>query len=913
MDQILSIYYSFTNSNYQNFVHMKKFTKHVYLFAVLMLIVAGAFAQGTVTGKVVDADDEALPGANIVLKGTTNGVITDVNGSFKIDVPENTGTLTVSFIGYESVSVKFDLAQSANLGSISLESDEMSIQDVVVIGSGVIDLAADRKTPIASSMVSKIDIQAKAVGNVEFPAVMKNTPNVYVTNQSGGFGDSQMFLRGFDQSNTAFLLNGQPINGMEDGNMYWSNWAGMSDIANAIDIQRGLGSSKLAISSVGGTVNIITKATEKKKGGLVRLIGGNGLFGKGTVAYNTGRMDNGWGVSVMLDYWQGDSKWADGTKGKGQNYFLSIGKELGAHNFNFLIFGAPQWHDQNFSKGLAASKYGYYDQDGSGGADPTFADISMKEARYNNNWGYLDGEYMTWRRNYYHKPVMNLNWDWKINDNSNLSTVLYASFGRGGGTGPYGSSSQYYIYDANNQIDFTAIKAANEALAGKIGTYGTAAALRASVNNHKWYGAVTNYQFDSGENLSFNVGADLRFYNGDHFRELVDNLGLNGWEDGYGRYAGALDGNGQYIVSNTYNANPWASLFNYAPEADRIAYDNSEWINYQGVFGQAEYAKDNLSVFFQGALSNQSYKKEERFSADHTQSETLNRIGYDLKAGASYSVAEGQTVFANFGIYSRQPFLDNIFEYGSIQKRAKEVANEQITGLEIGYKAKLGDKTQLTLNGYYTKWANRFLSSSTQDYVPLAGGDTVSDAGIRMYNIAQVHKGLELEVNTYITNSWKVKGYATFGDWKYAGSTPVDVVDMDKNSAVVDQFDIDLNGAKVGEAPQMSLGIGTTYRINDFRVWADYNYYNNLYGFVDVEDMAIASFNGQTYESEKLPGYGVLDAGVSYTLMQKKNNSLVLRANAYNVLNTLYVSRKDSYGYYFGNGTTFNFGLTYSF
>ena len=47
--------------------------------------------------------------------------------------------------------------------------------------------------------------------------------------------------------------------------MYWSNWSGMSDIANFIQIQRGLGSSKLAISSVGGTVNFVTKATEKNK------------------------------------------------------------------------------------------------------------------------------------------------------------------------------------------------------------------------------------------------------------------------------------------------------------------------------------------------------------------------------------------------------------------------------------------------------------------------------------------------------------------------------------------------------------------------------------------------------------------------------------------------------------------------
>ena len=85
--------------------------------------------------------------------------------------------------------------------------------------------------------------------------------------------------------------------------MYWSNWAGISDIANAIDVQRGLGSSKLAISSVGGTVNIVTKATDLERGGFVRFICGYGKYFKGTAAYSTGLLSNGWGVSVLIDHW----------------------------------------------------------------------------------------------------------------------------------------------------------------------------------------------------------------------------------------------------------------------------------------------------------------------------------------------------------------------------------------------------------------------------------------------------------------------------------------------------------------------------------------------------------------------------------------------------------------------------------
>lgn len=864
---------------------MRKQFFTILLMTIFSLFSFTSFSQGFVTGTVVDGEtNEALVGASVVEQGTTNGTVTNANGIFELQLETGTQVIKITFIGYDSYKMKVNVVEGETLdvGEVSISPTNISLESVVIIGNGVIDLSEDRMTPIASTVITKVELQDKAVGNVEFPSIMRSSPNVYVTAEAGGYGDSKMFLRGFDQSNTAFLLNGQPINGMEDGNMYWSNWAGMSDISNAIDIQRGLGSSKLAISSVGGTVNIITKATDKKQGGFVRLLGGNGEFFKGTVAYNTGIMDNGWGVSFMLDSWQGDRKWADGTRGAGQNYFLSVGKEFEKHNLNFLIFGAPQWHDQNFSKSLEL-----YDEYG---------------LRYNDNWGYKDGEYTTWRRNYYHKPVMNLNWDWNINETSNLSTVLYASFGRGGGTGPYGSSRQYRIFDENRQIDFDEIVQTNNQLDGGIGTYGSAAAIRASVNNHQWYGAVTNYEITPNDNLTFNVGGDLRFYNGDHFRQLVDLMGLNGWEDSYGRYT-----SGDYIVSNTYKANPWASLFNHAPEEDRIAYDNSEWINYQGVFGQAEYANDNFSVFFQGALSNQSYKKEERFSADHEQSETLNRTGFNVKSGGSYIINENHTLFANVGHYSRQPFLDNIFEYGSIEKRSQEVENEEITGIELGYKAKLGTNTILNLNAYHTKWANRFLSTSAQEYVTL-NGTIVDDAGIRMYNIAQIHKGLELEINTLLTQSWKLRGYATLGDWRYDGSTPVEIIDYNQGNQVVEKLNINLTGTHVGEAPQASLGLGTSYRANNFKAWLDLNHYLNLYGFVDVEDVALASLNDEQYEPEKLDPYSLVDLGASYDI-----KSIKIKGNVYNLFNTEYISRKDAYGYYYGNGTTFNLSVAYTF
>ncbi len=875
-----------------------------FLALAFFLTSLATFAQGTVTGTVVDLEmGTPLPGANVKVAGTSTGTVTDFDGNFSLDVQTTSGIIEVSFVGYKNGKVPFSVAngETVSLGQIKLQTDAAALSEVVIVGSGVIDLEEDRRTPIAVSTITQAEIQQKASGNVEFPEIMKNTPSVYVSNQAGGFGDSQMFLRGFSQNNTAFLLNGQPINGMEDGNMYWSNWSGISDIANAVQIQRGLGSSKLAISSVGGTVNIVTKATDLAEGGFARAMVGNGSYLKGTVSYNTGLNENGWGFSFLLDHWQGHSKYAQGTRGQGQNYFFSVGKLMGDHNFNFLLTGAPQWHDQNFSKDMEL--------------------YELYGTRYNNNYGYLNGEYLTTRRNYYHKPVMNLNWDWNISEQSNLSTVVYASFGRGGGTGTYGQSLSRIengldsnprgAYTTNGHIDWDYIvNQYNPSIEGGVSTGRDGSLLRASVNNHAWYGAVTNYGYETETGWSFNVGGDLRWYKGDHFRQLTNLLGLQGRQEDFG-------GNPNHFVSTTFEANPWSALFDYADEDERINYDYSENINYQGGFGQVEYANDYFSVFVQGALSNQSYKREDRGNFAETRtSETVNKTGYNLKGGASYSFNEQHTIFTNVGKYSRQPFLDNIFpSYAdNTQLADPAVDNEEIIGFEAGYKFVVGNDFQANLNAYYTKWENRFLNANGE-YDPNPDGDGVpqyDDVNFLFSNIGQLHKGLELDMKYRPTLGWMIRGYATVGDWNYEGSTPVRIRN-NETQAFIDELSVNLTDTKVGLAPQTSFGIGTDVDIfRNFSMDMDINHYANLYGFVDVEDVAFATIEGESYQSEELDAYTLVDLGASYRFVFGSQN-VQLRGNIYNLFDNEYINQSDQYGYFFGNGLTWNFSVKYNF
>lgn len=883
---------------------MKKFNQFLFA-AVMMLFTTVAFAQATITGTVVDGETSSpLPGANVLVKGTTNGATTDFDGNFSLTAQSNSGVIVISYVGFAAKTVKFN--GDTNVGTINLYPDN-TLDEVVVVGTGVIDLAEDRETPVAVSTIRGKDIQLKAAGNVEFGEAMKNTPSVYVSNQAGGFGDSQIFLRGFDQTNTAYLLNGQPINGMEDGRMYWSNWSGMSDVANAVQIQRGLGSSKLAISSVGGTVNIVSKTTDKRKGGFVRFLGGNDSYVKSTVSYDSGINDKGWAFSVLLDHWQAHRKYAIGTAGQGQNYLFSVGyKPNDKHAFNFLLTGAPQWHDQNFSQDLEFFQ--------------TYGE------KANANTGFLDGERFTERRNYYHKPVMNLNWDFNINDKLDLSTVLYASWGRGGGTGGVGRgrirNEDIGITGLNErEINFDAIVDNNIATGttingGLYGTFGDSYLRRSSVNNHNWYGLLSNLSYEANENWSMNFGIDGRTYNGIHFRQLNNTLGLDGYNDNF-----RTDRPSDYVITETFEANPWASLFNFADDDQRYDYNYEEVIQYLGTFGQVEYSNDSFSAFFQGALSTQSYQREGFFSGFGDgigKSEKVSKTGYNVKGGAAYKFNDQHSVFANAGFYSRQPFLDNIFaniRYSNALAEP-EVENEEILGFEGGYRFQ-NDVLRINVDVYSTEWGNRFLSINGPVQPGADGQVGTSDdefSTYRLTDVTQRHNGIEVDLQYRpIGSAWTFRGYGSIGNWKYDGETPYTLQNDDTGDFIETNGSADLTDVKIGNAPQTSFGFGLNLNVTDaLTIDMDYNIYTDLYEFVDPADVAEQALAGGKYESVRLPAYTLADAGLTYRF-SLGDNPLTFRANVYNLFNEAYINQRDAFGYFLGIGRTWNASLRYNF
>ena len=800
--------------------------------------------------------------------------------------------MKINYLGKSRLSVVIVLS-AASVAFAQKDRDSINSKDIEqVVLTGVADIAKDRKTPVAVSTIKEAVIVEK-LGNQEFPEVLNTTPSVYATKAGGGFGDSRITVRGFDQRNTAVMINGVPVNDMENGAVYWSNWAGLSDVTSAMQVQRGLGSSKLAIASVGGTINVLTRAADKKREGNVMFGLGNAGYNKLLFSYNTGKGTTGWSSSFLMSRTAG-SMYADGTEFEGYNYYWALGYQNGKHDFQFTITGAPQWHNQrSFSPTI--NNYLKYGKDG----EPN--------RKYNENWGYLNGEEYSYTRNYYHKPVMSLNWDYKITDATKLSTVVYASFGRGGGTGTVGSTSAIEAYRlADGSINFDRIYQFNKA------NNSAALARRSSINSHNWIGAISSLNHKLNDNLNFTVGVDGRYYKGLHYRVMSDFLGATSYKDN------TDINNPNRIITDAYDASPNWNPFGGKTDETKIMYNNDGIVNWLGGFGQLEYSIGGLSAFVQGSISNQGFQRVDYFlnTPANQKTEMVNKLGYNVKVGANYNINSHHNVFVNGGYYERQPFFGAVF-LNQRNDINPNLENEKVSSVEVGY----GFRSSIfnaNVNLYNTVWDDIFKRVS---YRPASLTYYANVLGLK-----EVHRGVEVDFNVKPTEWITVNGMFSAGDWFYDSDVDATFID-DATNQIVGEGKLLIKDLKVGDAAQLTWALGADVKATEnLKFDATYRYADNLYSGFDPGN----NYNKNT-PAVKLPSFGLLDLGLTLSTKTNVGKSLSFRLNVNNVLDETYISdmrtntaadaneannwnglnKKNQV--YFGFGRTWNASISYKF
>lgn len=867
-----------------------------FLLVGILFCAITAFSQVVVKGVVLDKDTkEPLIGVTVYSETEKKGTATDVDGSFSLILSSAKGNLKFTYVGFKTLT----LEASLKMETIEMEPESFGLNDVIITST----IGVDRKTPVAMSTINAEVLMLKT-GSKEFPEMLKSTPGVYATKQGGGFGDSRVNIRGFGSENVAVMINGVPVNDMEWGGVYWSNWAGMMDVARFMQVQRGLGASKVASPSVGGSINIVTKSTDAQKGGSIYYGTGDSGYNKLSFSVSTGLLDNGWAVTLL-----GSKAWADGyiqgTQYETYTYFLNVSKKLGVNQtLSFTAFGAPQWHNQR-SNQLLISEWAKLPKD--------------TRYQYNAGYGYdASGRLKTFNYNEYHKPMMSLNHVWDINLKSSLSTALYLSIGSGGGYTGMGNTS------ANRQLYYGATsdgKVNNMANSGfpyrkddgnilGYGTYdfaklmadnaasenGSILAIENSINNHVWAGILSTYSNKLSDEIEIQGGLDLRYYKGIHTAEVVDLLG------------GTFVTDMQRGLDGKYMNNPeWVN--EKLTVGDIVYRDFDSFIMQEGVFGQAEYTKNALSTFVSGALNMTNYWRLERFTAENEKSKTKNKIGFSIKGGANYNLTDNHNIFANVGYFSRTPY----FSAGVFTNNQRSNAmnpdghNEKVFSVEVGY-GYVSRYLNAKVNVYRTEWNDKTMVAAKTQGRP-------EDGTLNMTGVNALHQGIEIELISRPVKGLELKAMGSFGDWKW--NNDASGYYIDQYGKVVEQNgkpmmgEVKLKGIHVGNSAQTTVAFGADYELlKGLRFGVDYNFYGRNFAAYNI------TIGGNYIQPWQMPDASVWDANLYYKF-KIGGLDASFTANVDNLFDAVYITdatdggsgKAETARVYYGFGRTWRAGM----
>ena len=870
-----------------------KTLQRIFTLLAALAVALPALAQTNLSGRVVDGEtDDVLAGALITNMTTGDVAISGNDGSFRIRGRADAQTLTVSFLGYAEEEIAVTAGQTS-LGDVELTPDAISVADIVVT-AGIV--TSDRQTPVAVSNITRSQIDMK-LSNQEFPEILKSTPSVYATKESGGYGDSRISMRGFSSENIGVLINGVPVNDMENGRVYWSNWSGLSDVTSFMQVQRGLGASKLALSSVGGTINIVTRSTDAEKGGSVYYGIGNDGLQKLNFSVSTGLSDNGWAVTLAGSRQSADG-YIRGTNYLAWNYFGNLSKIFadGRHRLSLTAFGAPQWHNQRGNPYLIEDYATHPDR-----------------RRMNLSWGYKDGKIQGtgYGYNEYHKPQISLVHIWQIDSKSMLSTSAYASLARGGGRrifGENGSTSYLLAVDNNtgrphanalprtpeDHIDWDAVyKMNSEAPDGK-----AVAVMGMAVNKHDWYGLLSTYNNQITDEIKITAGFDGRYYTAFHGSRVDDLLGAD------------------YFMDNSIAYRPNKPQY----EGALTQYDETGEVLWTGLFAQAEYVKDNLSAFLSASVSGNFYRWHNPGAPYDNKDRDGNVLFPDLqgkivsdwvkfmpwsvKAGASYKMGQYHSVFANGGYFTRAPFFNSTFNNYTIRTNPNAKL-ERVTTAEVGYTF-ANNVLNLTFNGYYTLWLDKGMTRSLQGEI---------------YNISGLnarHMGLELEATYRPSTRFTLKAMGSIGDWVWQDDVNADIM-SESQTEIASAQTLYIGGVHVGNSAQITAALGLDWSpFKDFRVGADYNWFGKNFADYNPVNRTQAS---DKVEAWRMPDYGTVDVQFSYRFRLGDNIRATLYGNVNNLLDTWYIAdARDGVAHdartalvYYGFGRTWTAGLKFNF
>ena len=673
--------------------------------------------------------------------------------------------------------------------------------------------------------------------------LLNSSMDVFYRTAAYEFSSSFFKVRGLDSDNAIVHINGIKMNKLYNGRPQWSNWGGLNDVLRNQELSNGSIPLKYNFGGILGSNNINIRASEYGEGGRITYSSSNRSYSNRLMAtYNSGMLEKGWAYSLSIGRRWGNEGYQDASFYDSNSAFLSVQKVFNSkHSLNLAAIYAPNRRGK-----VSPNTQEVYD---------------LKGIKYNEYWGYQDGEKRNSRVKRVVEPIILLNHDWSIDENSSLETSIGYQFGEmgnsrldyagGGNPSPayYQDLPSYFLADTNGpdyegaytaqenfvndgQINWNRIYDAN--LTNNLSNLNAAYVLYEDRVDDTQLTINSAYNREINENIKITSSVNYRNLVSDNFAEISDMLG------------GYSYSNIDSFDNLDYNL---LSPNSIVTDGDKFKYHykmNAEEIS---LFSMINFSYNKLEFYLAGDLTNTTYQRDGIFENEANagnssgKGEEIKFDGYGVKAGITYKFSGKHILDFNSAYLQKAPSIRNTFTNSRVNHNVvgsdvnglinnSPITEEKVMSFDANYIFRTPIFTG-RLTGFYSevKDANEISFYYADGLVGFEDDSEFIQEILQ--GIDKKYLGVEFGVEAQIIPTVKLKGAASIGQYTY-DNNPYLYLGADNNTVAVGPSN--LENYKIAGGPQRAYSVGFEYRDPDYWfIGVTSNFFTNTY--VDVSPL----------------------------------------------------------------------------
>ena len=708
----------------------------------------------------------------------------------------------------------------------------------IIVNDSINDLSnTDDVVDLFSISLSDDELSDDTSAADNISGLLNSSMDIFYRTAAYEFSSSFFKVRGLDSDNAIVHINGIKMNKLYNGRPQWSNWGGLNDVLRNQELSNGSIPLKYNFGGILGSNNINIRASEYGEGGRITYSSSNRSYSNRLMAtYNSGMLEKGWAYSISIGRRWGNEGYQDASFYDSNSAFLSVQKIFNnKHSLNLAAIYAPNRRGK-----VSPNTQEVYD---------------LKGIRYNEYWGYHDGEKRNSRVKRVVEPIILLNHDWSIDEKSSLETSIGFQFGEmgnsrldyagGGNPSPayYQDLPSYFLADSNGpdyegaylaqenfinngQINWDRIYDAN--LTNNQSGLNAAYVLYEDRVDDTQLTLNSAYSREINDNIKFTTSVNYRSLVSDNFAEISDMLG------------GYSYSNIDSFDNLDYNL---LSPNSIVSEGDKFKYHYKMNAEELSLFTMMNFTFDNFELYLAGDLTNTTYQRDGIFENEANagnsagKGDEINFKGYGVKAGITYKFSGKHILDFNSAYLQKAPSIRNTFTNSRVNHNVvgsdvsglindSPISEEKIMSFDANYIFRTPIFTG-RLTGFYSevKDANEISFYYADGLVGFEDDSEFIQEILQ--GIDKKYLGVEFGVEAQIIPTVKLKGAASIGQYTYANN-PFLYLGADNNTVAVGSSN--LENYKIAGGPQKAYSVGFEYRDPDYWfIGVTSNFFTNTY------------------------------------------------------------------------------------